>query len=146
MCTNVPGLGGGKCDSGKVPKVTCSDGLDQCLSLKGIMTVSNFTQSIELKNCSNNVLCNSASDYNGTNSNEFSSPLLSSPHPPPLPPTNWFGNLVSCISTTMPRLVSVQYIGVTVRQGQAYRCLFEKMNQVVVTATTNKFKSAFLHA
>ena len=71
MCTNVPGLGAGKCDSGKVPKVSCSDGLDQCMSLKGVMTVLGFTQSIELKNCSNNVLCDSASDYNGTNSNEI---------------------------------------------------------------------------
>ena len=68
MCTNVPGLGGGKCDSGKVPKVNCSDGLDLCMSLKGKMTFPNFTQSIELKNCSNDVLCDSASDFNGTNS------------------------------------------------------------------------------
>ncbi|CAH3156259.1 unnamed protein product [Porites lobata] len=64
MCTNVPGLGAGKCDSGKVPRVNCSDGLDLCMSLKGKMTVLGFTQSIELKNCSNNVLCDSASDYN----------------------------------------------------------------------------------
>ena len=82
MCTNVPGLGAGKCDSGKVPKVICSDGLDQCMSLKGKVTVPGFTQSIELKNCSNNVLCDSASDYNGTNSNEISYRLLP---PPPLP-------------------------------------------------------------
>ena len=68
MCTNVPGLGAGKCDSGKVPKVNCSDGLDLCMSLKGKMTFPNFTQSIELKNCSNDVLCDSASDFNGTNS------------------------------------------------------------------------------
>ena len=67
MCTNVPGLGAGKCDSGKVPKVNCSDGLDLCMSLKGKMMFPGFTQSIELKNCSNNVLCDSASDYNGTN-------------------------------------------------------------------------------
>ena len=67
MCTNVPGLEAGKGDSGKVPKVNCSDGLDLCMSLKGKMTVLGFTQSIELKNCSNNVLCDSASDYNGTN-------------------------------------------------------------------------------
>ena len=33
---------------------------------------------------------------------------------------NWFGNLVSCIDTTIPRLVSVKYIRVTVRQGQVY--------------------------
>ena len=66
MCNNVPGLGAGKCDSGKVPTVNCSDGLDLCMSLKGKMTVLGFTQSIELKNCSNNVLCDSASDYNGT--------------------------------------------------------------------------------
>ena len=77
MCTNVPGLGAGKCDSGKVPKVTCPDGLNQCMSLKGKMTVLGFTQSIELKNCSNNVLCHPASDFNGKNSNEFSRP----PHP-----------------------------------------------------------------
>ncbi|CAH3117515.1 unnamed protein product [Porites lobata] len=64
MCTNVPGLGAGKCDSGKVPKVNCSDGLDLCMSLKGKMTFPNFTQSIELKNCSNDVLCDSASDFN----------------------------------------------------------------------------------
>ena len=67
MCTNVPGLGAGKCDSGKVPKVTCADGLDQCMSLKGKMTVLTLTQHIELKNCSSNVLCDSASDYNGKN-------------------------------------------------------------------------------
>ena len=67
MCTNVPGLGAGKCDSGKVPRVNCSDGLDLCMSLKGKMTFPNFTQSIELKNCSNDVLCDSASDFNGTN-------------------------------------------------------------------------------
>ena len=79
MCTNVPGLGAGKCDSGKVPKVNCSDGLDQCMSLKGKMMFPGFTQSIELKNCSNNVLCDSASDYNGTNRNEFSRPLLLTP-------------------------------------------------------------------
>ena len=76
MCNNVPGLGAGKCDSGKVPTVNCSDGLDQCMSLKGKMMFPGFTQSIELKNCSNNVLCDSASDYNGTNRNEFSRPLL----------------------------------------------------------------------
>ena len=76
VCTNVPGLGAGNCDSGKVPKVTCADGLNQCMSLKGKMTVLSFTQSIELKNCSNNVLCGTASDYNGKNSKE-------SPPPPP---------------------------------------------------------------
>ena len=81
MCTNVPGLGAGKCDSGKVPKVNCSDGLDLCMSLKGKMMFPGFTQSIELKNCSNNVLCDSASDYNGTNRNEFSRPLLLTPPP-----------------------------------------------------------------
>ena len=37
------------------------------MSVKGKMTVLGFTQSIELKNCSNNVLCDSASDYNGKN-------------------------------------------------------------------------------
>ena len=72
MCTNVPGLGAGKCDSGKVPTVNCSDGLDQCMSLKAKMGFPGFSQSIELKNCSNNVLCDSASDHNGTNRNEFS--------------------------------------------------------------------------
>ena len=73
MCTNVPGLGAGKCNGGKVPKVTCTDGLNRCMSLKGKMTFPDFTQ-IELKNCSNNVLCDSASDFNGKNSKEF--PLL----------------------------------------------------------------------
>ena len=71
VCTNVPGLGAGKCDSGKVPKITCPDGLNQCMSLKGKLTVLGFTQSIDLKNCSNNVLCDSASDFNGKNSKEF---------------------------------------------------------------------------
>ena len=87
MCTNVPGLGAGKCDSGKVPTVNCSDGLDQCMSLKGKMTLLTLTLDIELKNCSNNLLCDSASDYNGTNRNEFSRPLLLQPPPPPSPPT-----------------------------------------------------------
>jgi len=77
VCTNVPGLGVGKCDSGKVSKVNCSGGLDQCMSLKGKITVLGFTQNIELKNCSNNVLCDSASDYNGKNSKEFVPPPLS---------------------------------------------------------------------
>ena len=81
MCTNVPGLGAGKCDSGKVPKVTCPDGWNQCMSLKGKMTVLGITQSIELKNCSNNVLCDSASDFNGKNSKE----IPPSPPPPPSP-------------------------------------------------------------
>ena len=67
MCTNVPGLRAGKCDSGKVPNVTCPDGLDQCMSLKGKMTVLTLTLDMELKNCSNNLLCDSASDYNGKN-------------------------------------------------------------------------------
>ena len=80
MCTNIPGLGAGKCDSGKVPTVNCSDGLDQCMSLKGKMAVLGFTQNIELKNCSNNVLCDSSSEYNGKNSNEFATIP-----PPPLP-------------------------------------------------------------
>ena len=71
VCTNVPGIGAGKCDSGKVPKVTCPDGWNQCMSLKGKMTVLGITQSIELKNCSNNIWCDSASDYNGKNSKEF---------------------------------------------------------------------------
>ena len=75
VCTNVPGLGAGKCDTGKVPKVTCPDGWNQCMSLKGKMTVLGFTQGIELKNCSNNIWCDSASDYNGKNSKEI----------PPLP-------------------------------------------------------------
>ena len=82
MCTNVPELGA-ECDSGKVPKVTCTDGLNQCMSLKGKMTVLGFTQSIELKNCSNNVLCDPASDFNGKNSNEFTRPPLSPSPPPP---------------------------------------------------------------
>ena len=87
MCNNVPGVGAGKCDSGKVPTVNCSDGLDQCMSLKGKMTVLTLTLDIELKNCSNNVVCDSASDYNGTNRNEFSRPLLLPPPPSlPLPP------------------------------------------------------------
>ena len=77
MCTNVPGLGAGKCNGGKVPKVTCTDGLNRCMSLKGKMTFPDFTQ-IELKNCSNNVLCDSASDFNGKNSKEFPPP----PHSP----------------------------------------------------------------
>ena len=80
MCTNVPGLGAGKCDSGKFPTVNCSDGLDQCMSLKGKMMFPGFTQSIELKNCSNNVLCDSASDFNGKNSKEIP------PFPPPPSP------------------------------------------------------------
>ena len=54
MCTNVPGSGAGKCDSGKVPKVTCPDGLDQCITLKGKMTVLESTQDFEQKNCSDN--------------------------------------------------------------------------------------------
>ena len=87
MCTNVPGLGAGKCDSGKVPTVNCSDGLDQCMSLKGKMGFPGFTQSIELKNCSNDVLCDSASEHNGTNRNEFSRLPPPSP-PPPLPPSH----------------------------------------------------------
>ena len=38
------------------------------MSLKGTYeTVLTLTQNIELKNCSNNVLCDSASDYNGKN-------------------------------------------------------------------------------
>ena len=41
------------------------------MSLKGKMTVLGFTQGIELKNCSNNIWCDSASDYNGKNSKEF---------------------------------------------------------------------------
>ena len=45
------------------------------------MTVPGFTQNIELKNCSNNVLCDSASDYNGKNSKEI--PPLPFPFPPP---------------------------------------------------------------
>ena len=68
VCTNVPGLGGTKCDSGKVPKVTCPNGWNQCMSLKGKMTILGTTQNIELKNCSNNIWCDSASDYNGKNS------------------------------------------------------------------------------
>ena len=83
MCTNIPGLGAGNCDSGKVANVTCPDGLNQCMSLKGKMTVLSFTKSIDLKNCSNNVLCDSASDFNGKNSNEFAT------IPPPLPPSIW---------------------------------------------------------
>ena len=91
MCTNVPGLGAGKCDSGKVPTVNCSDGLDLCMSLKGKMTVLGFTQSIELRNCSINVLCDSASDYNGTNSNEFSR----NPNSPPSPRPSLHANYTS---------------------------------------------------
>ena len=87
VCTSVPGLGAGKCNGGKVPKVTCPNGLDRCMSLKGKMTVLGFTQNIELKNCSNNLLCDSASDYNGTNSKEFRLPPPIPPTPPPsLPP------------------------------------------------------------
>ena len=67
VCTNVPGSGASKCDSGKVPKVTCPDGLDQCITLKGKMTVLTSTQDFEQKNCSNNASCDSASDYNGKN-------------------------------------------------------------------------------
>ena len=78
VCTNVPGLGAGKCDSGKVANVTCPDGLNQCMSLKGKMTVLGITQSIELKNCSNNVLCDSASDFNGKN-------ITATNLPPPFP-------------------------------------------------------------
>ena len=86
MCTNVPGLGAGKCDSGKVPKVNCSDGLDQCMSLKGKMMFPGFTQSIELKNCSNNVLCDSASNFNGKNITATNlPPALPSPHPREIP-------------------------------------------------------------
>ena len=79
MCTNIPGLGAGKCNGGKVPKVTCTDGLNRCMSLKGKMTFRDFTQKIELKNCSNNVLCDSASDFNGKNGKEFPSPPPHSP-------------------------------------------------------------------
>ncbi|CAH3156261.1 unnamed protein product, partial [Porites lobata] len=65
VCTNVNGSGASKCDSGKVPKVTCPDGLDQCITLKGKMTVLESTQDFEQKNCSDNASCDSASDYNG---------------------------------------------------------------------------------
>ena len=37
------------------------------MSLKGKIKVPGFTQNIELKNCSNNVLCDSASDRQGKN-------------------------------------------------------------------------------
>ena len=67
VCTNVNGSGASKCDSGKVPKVTCPDGLDHCITLKGKMTVLTSTQDFEQKNCSNNASCDSASDYNGKN-------------------------------------------------------------------------------
>ena len=41
------------------------------------MTILGITQNIELKNCSNNIWCDSASDYNGKNSKEFApTPLL----------------------------------------------------------------------
>ena len=83
VCTNVPGLRAGKCDSGKVPNVTCPDGLDQCISLKGKMTLFTLTLDIELKNCSNNLLCDSASDYNGKN---VTAKNLPPPPPPPSPP------------------------------------------------------------
>ena len=69
VCTNVNGSGASKCDSGKVPKVTCPDGLDHCITLKGKMTVLTSTQDFEQKNCSNNASCDSASDYNGKNVN-----------------------------------------------------------------------------
>ena len=83
MCSNVPGSGAGTCDSGKVPKVNCSDGLDVCVGLKGKMTVLGFTQSIELKNCSNSDFCYPFSDFNGKKSNEFARPPLSQIPPPP---------------------------------------------------------------
>ena len=67
VCTNVNGSGASKCDSGKVPTVTCPDGLDHCITLKGKMTVLKLTQDFEQKNCSNNASCDSASDYNGKN-------------------------------------------------------------------------------
>ena len=76
MCTNVLGLGAGNCDSGKVANVTCPDGLNQCMSLKGKMMVPGFTQDIKLKNCSNNVLCDSASDFNGKNITARETPML----------------------------------------------------------------------
>ena len=78
VCTNVPGLGAGNCDSGKVANVTCPDGLNQCMSLKGKMMLPGFTKDIKLKNCSNNVLCDSASDYNGKN-------ITATNLPPPFP-------------------------------------------------------------
>ena len=74
VCTNVPRLGADECDSGNVPSVTCPDGLNQCMSLKGKVALPSFTQNIELKNCSNNVLCDPASNFNGKNSKEFAPP------------------------------------------------------------------------
>ena len=76
VCTNVPGLGAGNCDSSKVANVTCPDGLNQCMSLKGKMMVLGFTQDIKLKNCSTNVLCDSASDFNGKNITARETPML----------------------------------------------------------------------
>ena len=46
------------------------------------MTVRTLTQDFEQKNCSNNVLCDSASDYNGKNVT-----AKNFPPPPPPPPT-----------------------------------------------------------
>ena len=84
MCTNVPGSGASKCDSGKVPKVTCPNGLDQCITLKGKMTVLESTQDFEQKNCSDNASCDSASDYNGKNvtAKNFNPPHTPSPPAP----------------------------------------------------------------
>ncbi|XP_073229464.1 uncharacterized protein [Porites lutea] len=77
VCTNVPGLGAGSCDSGKVANVTCPDGLNQCMSLKGKLMSPDSTRDIKLKNCSNKVLCDSASDYNACKLLNVSGVLLS---------------------------------------------------------------------
>ena len=68
----------------KVPKVTCPDGLDHCITLKGKMTVLESTQDFEQKNCSDNASCDSASDYNGKNvtAKNFNPPPTPSPPPP----------------------------------------------------------------
>ena len=79
VCTNVPGLGAGSCDSGKVANVTCPDGLNQCMTLKGKMMGPVYTQDIKLKNCSSKVLCDSASDYNGKNITATNLPRPSQP-------------------------------------------------------------------
>ena len=71
MCINVPGLGASKCNSDELLRVTCSVGLDYCMSLIGEMAFRGYTQYIELKNCSNSVLCDPASDYNGKNGKEL---------------------------------------------------------------------------
>ncbi|KAL9960854.1 hypothetical protein ACROYT_G034359 [Oculina patagonica] len=65
-CTNIPGYSSSVCgdDTSKLNSITCGLGFDRCMTITGTITIQGAgSMDIELRNCSNSIVCNPDSPF-----------------------------------------------------------------------------------